>query len=91
MMMGNDVRTVVYMYVLSYPQILTTLMKADRNNAVGHPFKTLALFSALSTPTYPMWTAFFLSYQLLLTQFLPLPPLTSFMDVPKADRNNGGQ
>ena len=44
MMMGSDVRTVVYMYVLSYPQILTTLMKADRNNAVGHPFKTLALF-----------------------------------------------
>ena len=61
MMMGSDVRTVVYMYVLSYPQILTTLMKADRNNAVGHPLKTLALFSAFSIPTYPMWKVFFFS------------------------------
>ena len=83
MMMGSDVRTVVYMYVLSYPQILTTLMKADRNNAVGHPLTTLAIFSTLSKPTYPMWTVFF-SVLHILTHFQPLPPLTSFMDVPQS-------
>ena len=84
MMMGSDVRTVVYMYVLSYPQILTTLMKADRNNAVGHPFKTLALFSALSTPTYPVWTIFFLVLSASFNPVSTSSPLDVFYGRPQS-------